>query len=125
MLSVAAKLAVTAAHHLHHHLLLLPLHLHVITTNSATIAILSTMTTVTTCTTATNVLGHGLRMTLTSGILQLPPVGASHRTRIHTLSLIQLTTNLEMIALLCRTRIATSLTVFNAHGPGPRPTRRD
>merc|ERR1712038_910231 len=50
MLSVAAKLVVTATHHLHHHLLLhllpLPLHLLVIITNSATIAILSTMTTV-------------------------------------------------------------------------------
>merc|ERR1712038_1266393 len=121
MLSVGARQAVTATRHLLHllHLLL------VITTNSAMTATLLTMTTATTCTTATNVLGLGLRMTLTSGILQLPPVGASHRTRIHTLSMTQLIMNLEMIALLCRTRIATSLTVFNAHGPGPRPTRRD
>merc|ERR1712038_2017353 len=100
MLSVGVELAVTATHHLHHHRRLLHL-LHlllVITTNSAMTATLLTMTTAMTCTTATNVLGLGLRMILTSGILQLPPVGASHRTRIHTLSLTQLTMNLEMIA---------------------------
>jgi len=102
MLSVGVRLAVTATHHLRLHLHLLHLHLlhHplVITTNSATIAIHLTMTTVMTCMIATNVLGHGQRMTLTSGILQLPPVGVSLPTRIHTLSLIQLIMSLEMIA---------------------------
>merc|ERR1712038_1184594 len=100
MLSVGVKLVATATHHLHlhHHLLHLLLRLLVITTNSATIAILLTMTTAMTCTTATNVLGLGLRMTRTSGILQLPHVDVSHRTRIHTLSLIQLIMSLVMIA---------------------------
>merc|ERR1712038_784925 len=102
MLSVGVRLVATATHHLHlhhhHHRRLLHLLHLVITTNSAMTAILLTMTTAMMCTTATNVLGLGQRMTLTSGILQLPPVGASHRTRIHTLSLIQLTMNLEMIA---------------------------
>merc|ERR1712038_1101738 len=102
MLSVGVRLVVTATHHLHlhhhHHRRLLHLLHLVITTNSAMTAILLTMTTVTTCTTATNVLGLGQRMTLTSGILQLPPVGVSLRTRIHTLSLIQLIMSLEMIA---------------------------
>merc|ERR1712038_2186178 len=129
MLSVGVRLVVTATYHLHlhhhHHRRLLHLLHLVITTNSAMTAILLTMTTVTTCTTATNVLGLGQRMTLTSGILLLPPVGVNHRTRIHTLSLIQLIMSLEMIALLYRTRIATSSTVFNAHGPGPRPIQRD
>merc|ERR1711953_1411351 len=111
MLSVVAKLVVTATQlHLHHpHL---HLHLLLVTTmNTATIAQLLTMTTVATHMTAINVLGLGQRMTLMNGTLQLPLVGASHRTQIHTLSLTLLTMNLETIARPCKTRIAASLTV--------------
>jgi len=93
--------------------------------STATIAQLLTMITVATHMTATNVLGLGQRMTLMNGILQLPLVDASHRTQIHTLSLTQLTMNLEMIARPCKTRIAASLTVFNVHGLGQNPTLQD
>ena len=127
MLSVVAKLAVTATlHHLHlHHLRLHLLLLLVTTMNTATIAQLLTMTTVATNMTATNVLGLGQRMTLTNGTLQLPLVGVCQRTQIRTLSLTLLTMSLEMIARPCKTRIAASLTVFNAHGLGPNPTLQD
>ena len=125
MLSVVVKLAVTATllHlHLHHP----RLHLLLVTTmNTATIAQLLTMTTVATNMTATNVLGLGQRMTLTNGTLQLPLVGVCQRTQIRTLSLTLLTMNLEMIARPCKTRIAASLTVFNAHGLGPNPILQD
>lgn len=96
MLSVGAKLAVTATlplpHH-HHHLLLL-----VITMNTATIALLSKTITVLKRATATNVLGLGQRMTQWNGIHQKQLVGVSHRTQIRTRSLTQLIMNLEMIA---------------------------
>jgi hypothetical protein len=64
----------------------------------ATIATLSTTTTVMTWGTATSVLGLGQRMIPPNGILQLQPVGVSHRIRIRSRSPTQLITSLETIA---------------------------
>lgn len=125
MLNVDARLVATAAlnpllRHRHRHRLLLIL---VITMNTAMIAQLSRMANVATCLTATNVLGLGQRMKI--GVPHLPPVGVSPLIRILSQSLTLLTMNLEMIALLYKTRIAASLTVYNARGPGPNLIQQD
>jgi hypothetical protein len=127
MLNVAAKLVATAAlhpllRHRHHHRLLRLLIL-VITMNTAMIAQLFKTANVAMCPTATNVLGHGPRMKI--GVLHLPPVGVSQLIQIHSQSLTLLTMNLEMIALLYKTRIAASLTVYSARGPGPNLIQQD
>lgn len=90
MLLVGAKLAAMAT--------LPQLRLHVITMNTATIALLSKRNTVLRRTTATNVLGLGQRMTQWNGAHQMQLVGVNHRTQIRTRSLTLLIMNLEMIA---------------------------
>jgi len=98
--------------------------LHLMTIgNSVAIAQLFTMTIVTMYSTVPSVPGLGLRMTQANGILQLQLVDVSHQIKIRTRSPTRLIMNLEIIAQLCKTKIATLLTVSNANGPGPSSTQ--